>query len=316
MFDSVKHRIPGGYIYEKKKLYKKISELYPKDWLAGFFYKSWNYRFWHVFRQRDDVALLKEHFAEGYMECVGHKFVIPEKDNLDTFIWEYPDLILPLFAENYNYEFMDSLYDEGPYEINEDICVREGDIVIDCGANMGVFCSAVSHKAKRIYAFEAAETLCRKYLEPLKAIYPQIEIVNMGLADRTGDREFTFYPQSIGLSSIDSGIGAKENASNPAWLTPIKETVHCISLDDYVRINKLESVDFIKADIEGAERELLEGAKETLARFAPKLSICTYHREDDKEVLERLVVQANPNYKIIHKYKKMYAYVDKTIGEM
>jgi hypothetical protein len=68
-------------------------------------------------------------------------------------------------------------------------------------------------------------------------------------------------------------------------------------------------VDFIKADIEGAERLMLKGAQKTLARFAPKLALCTYHLPDDPDVMEKLIMEANPNYKIVHKWFKLYAYV-------
>ncbi|MDF2530903.1 MAG: methyltransferase FkbM family [Clostridia bacterium] len=50
-----------------------------------------------------------------------------------------------------------------------------------------------------------------------------------------------------------------------------------------------------------------------LKNHAPKLAICTYHLPDDKEVLERLILEVNPNYQIIHKWKKLYAYVPKLI---
>ena len=54
---------------------------------------------------------------------------------------------------------------------------------------------------------------------------------------------------------------------------------------------------------------MLAGAQETLRRFAPKLAICTYHLPDDKEVLEGLIKQANPDYIVTHRWKKLYAYV-------
>ena len=58
------------------------------------------------------------------------------------------------------------------------------------------------------------------------------------------------------------------------------------TIDQFVSENQIRKVDFIKADIEGAERYMLTGATDTLRRFAPKLAICTYHLKDDPQVLE------------------------------
>jgi hypothetical protein len=44
-------------------------------------------------------------------------------------------------------------------------------------------------------------------------------------------------------------------------------------LDEYVSRSKLERLDFIKADIEGAELLLLNGGLETLKRFKPALML-------------------------------------------
>ncbi len=88
-------------------------------------------------------------------------------------------------------------------------------------------------------------------------------------------------------------------------------TAETVTLDSFVRENNLERVDFIKADIEGFERHMLQGAQETLRKFAPKLALCTYHLPDDPQVLENLIKQANPNYNVVQKRKKLYASVPK-----
>ena len=87
--------------------------------------------------------------------------------------------------------------------------------------------------------------------------------------------------------------------------------IETTTLDDFVRENNLERVDFIKSDIEGFERKLLAGAQETLRRFAPKLALCTYHLPDDPEVMEALIKQANPKYNVVQKRKKLFASVPK-----
>ncbi|MDL2263817.1 FkbM family methyltransferase [Synergistaceae bacterium OttesenSCG-928-I11] len=58
-----------------------------------------------------------------------------------------------------------------------------------------------------------------------------------------------------------------------------------------------EKVDFIKMDIEGAEREALRGASQTIITYKPKLAICLYHKYDDFTEVFDLVYSMNENYK-------------------
>ena len=63
-----------------------------------------------------------------------------------------------------------------------------------------------------------------------------------------------------------------------------------ITLDEFLNGSQ---IDFIKADIEGAEIKLLAGAKETLAREKNlRLVLCTYHRENDQRDLERALTES------------------------
>ena len=307
MFKSVKVRMPGGYLYERLRLHRQISDAFPFDILSIILYYIWKYRYKHVFRSRDEEALLRNAYKQGFLKTGKYRWPIPYNEDMDTFLWEYADLIMPCLVKDYDYSRVESLFDEGPYELNEKVSVKEGDVVVDCGANLGLFSSAVADRAGRIYAFEPSEKLCERYLEPLQTLYSNITIVKSGVAATTGERTFLYYPKSCGSSKIESADAVMEHKSKELCE---KQTISCYSLDDFVRRNQIWRVDYIKADIEGAERELLQGAQETLRKFAPKLSICTYHLPDDKEVLERLILEANPNYKIIHAYKKLYAYVE------
>ena len=85
--------------------------------------------------------------------------------------------------------------------------------------------------------------------------------------------------------------------------------VDIITIEDFVESERLERVDYIKADIEGDERDMLKGAMRTVRKIYPKLSLREYHLKDDPEVLERLILYANPNYVLdtnIRKYTLMY----------
>jgi FkbM family methyltransferase len=74
-----------------------------------------------------------------------------------------------------------------------------------------------------------------------------------------------------------------------------KILVETVRLDDYFQ-NK--EVTFIKMDIEGAEREALEGAKDILKNKAPKLAIAAYHKMSDLWNLPIDIKKYNNNYKV------------------
>lgn len=57
-------------------------------------------------------------------------------------------------------------------------------------------------------------------------------------------------------------------------------------------------VSFIKADIEGAEYRLLEGAKNTIKKYRPSLAICCYHQMEDLIELPLKMKELNSDYKI------------------
>ena len=57
-------------------------------------------------------------------------------------------------------------------------------------------------------------------------------------------------------------------------------------------------MDFIKYDVEGAEREALLGSRAVIKRDAPALLVSVYHRSGDIFTLPRLVHDLNPAYRL------------------
>lgn len=199
------------------------------------------------------------------------------------------------------YSFFD--FFEGPYEY-ENVVLEKGDIVMDIGANIGDFSFLSAVKGCRAYAFEPSGYIIDNYLKiniKKNSMEEMIEIAPYALSNEKGTATFKIDHNAILSGKID-----KNNKFEGET-----EVVELTTIDDYVNENNISSVDFLKADIEGAERYMLQGAQSVLREFGPKIAICTYHLPDDPQVLEELVMDANPKYKIEHKYKKMYAYVPK-----
>lgn len=162
---------------------------------------------------------------------------------------------------------------------------------------MGLFSATVGKKAKRIYAFEPDPLIIDQYLRKTALMTPTIQILNAALDSHNGKAKF-------GRNIDNVGMGKLADSQDQGTFD-----VDLITIDEFAKQNNIQKIDFIKADIEGAERRMLTGATHVLKTMAPKLSICTYHLPDDKKILEEIVLDANPNYIIEHKYSKMYAYV-------
>ncbi len=59
-----------------------------------------------------------------------------------------------------------------------------------------------------------------------------------------------------------------------------------------------QRLDFIKYDVEGAEREALLGSRRLIERDAPSLLVSVYHRSEDLFALPLLVHKLNPAYRL------------------
>jgi len=180
----------------------------------------------------------------------------------------------------------------------EGASVEEGDVVVDGGAHLGTFTlNALRRGASKVIAFEpeptnadCLRTTFRQEIEDGRVILSQTALWHS--------------PATLSFS-IDSGghESARGKVSNGGTLE-----VEAVTLDDTVESLGLKSVDFIKLDIEGAERDALEGSRKTLQQFKPKLALCIYHREDDAEVVPATVQRIQPDYQMFKTDEQVYFY--------
>jgi FkbM family methyltransferase len=297
MLKKIKDRLPGGKFYKAfiTSLHHLISgkynfadkEILVAYFLGGkFFSKHYYSKYYHYLEKKYSVG--------DYFNFKGIKIPkFSDSYEKDVFIQEFLDILLPVL------NFYGSYLGEGPYLYHK-VQIQKGDIVIDAGANIGMFSALASHLGGIVYAFEPVKEIREKYLEKTAQLNPNINIVPLALSNKNGEVKIEVDLINIGCSSI---VFDRKDS--------IKEIVKTTTLDDWVKQNNIPKVDFIKADIEGAERLMLEGAQWVLKTYAPKLAICTYHLPDDKEVLTKLILQANPDYKIEYAWKKLYAWVEK-----
>jgi FkbM family methyltransferase len=166
------------------------------------------------------------------------------------------------------------------------VSVRDSDVVMDVGAHLGTFTRiALRNGARLVVAVEPdpvnAACFARTFAPEITG--GRVRLVVAAAWHSPGSLTF-----EIGNASQTGRVS--ESGSDRAL------TVRAVTLDGIVDELKLDRVDFIKMDIEGAERHALAGAERLLAAQKPRLAICIYHAADDPQVVPRVVLAANENY--------------------
>lgn len=141
--------------------------------------------------------------------------------------------------------------------------IASGETAIDVGANSGLYSYKLSKQFQKVLAFEINDDLTQE----LSAYNPgNIQIINQGLSSRS-DRAVLYIPVLEGRPL--TGWASLQPGNCPNAQEHVEKSVEICQLDTF----QLQSVSFIKIDVEGHEVEVLKGACETIKRHRPHLMI-------------------------------------------
>lgn len=160
-----------------------------------------------------------------------------------------------------------------------DELVRPRDIVLDCGADIGTFTrKALARGASKVVAIEPApwKEPCLRRTFATEFSSGRLVIVCKG----------AWSEDAILRLDVDRIVPGDRGVEVP--LTTIDKMVAELQLD---------RVDLIKMDIEGAEHRALEGARNTIRRFRPRLAIATEHAADDFRTIPAAIAALRPGYR-------------------
>lgn len=159
--------------------------------------------------------------------------------------WLYMTLVEQAYPEDWHF-----------YQTPE-TSVHPNDVVVDCGAAEGLFSLLVAKRARRVYAIEPLPLWVECMHETFRD-QPKVDILPYALSNENGSAQL----QGCGfMSRLDTNGEVK---------------VAVTTIDDLFAHNGIE-VSYLKADLEGHDLKMLQGARETISRFTPRIAITTYH---------------------------------------
>jgi FkbM family methyltransferase len=183
-------------------------------------------------------------------------------------------------------------------------CCTTGAVIMDIGAHIGLF-SAISAKISgskgKVFAFEPApntlpvlnQTIRINKLEEL------IEPVNQAMGKDTGT--VTFFISDEEADNSNSLVSYKEDRKLNGVLVEVN------TIDNFVASQKIDQLDFIKIDVEGAEYDTLLGGINVFRNLKPCV-ILAIHPEpiakkgDKLEDIYDLLLQLGYNISYNKKY--------------
>lgn len=161
---------------------------------------------------------------------------------------------------------------------------------VDCGAYNGDTAKEMLFRCKnvkKIYALEPDGRNFRKlssYAESEPGIIP----VNAAAWNENTVLEFD--------------AGGNRNANLFSVNTKKTVAIEAKTVDGIIDV----PVDYVKYDVEGAERNAILGSRATIQKSSPDLLVSVYHRNEDLFDLPLLINEINPDYKL---YLRKFKYV-------
>ncbi|BDA42418.1 probable sterol 3-beta-glucosyltransferase at C-terminar half [Coccomyxa sp. Obi] len=189
------------------------------------------------------------------------------------------------------------IFEEQSY-LQYGITVQDGDIVVDVGANIGLFTLQLLSRGpgkqpSHIWAIEPLKpTVCQ--LRSNIAVFgaeKQVTVVPMALGRTATTKDFTYYPRMPGnTTSKPVEKAALQEGCMDASYFEHASTHACqvTTLDDLMRQHAIIKIDLLKVDVEGDEEEVLMGMTqwEAVAQVVAEVHDVDGRPERVKDLLE------------------------------
>lgn len=167
------------------------------------------------------------------------------------------------------------------------LLLSPGKAFLDIGAHIGEYCFVAERyiDPTHIYAFEPQSYYARR----IRKLFPRAHVTQVALSDHAGTATLKI---PIMRGRVYATRATLERFSERGETNARYETVPLTTLDQFRREHPVGKIGCMKIDVEGHERSVIAGARETLRQDRPNLIIeieQRHHQEPMQEVLDDIL---------------------------
>ena len=199
----------------------------------------------------------------------------------------FPEIVAPDDEESKFYAAQTKctafIYDQ--YNYRNIVRAEKGDVCLDIGACIGDSALTFLQKgAQKVYSFDIDKICISCMQQTFQKLHleDRVTLVQAAVSSKQGSCWFT--PSILG----GGRISFEDPKNDKAYQVPVT------TLNQWVQETKCRPT-FIKMDIEGAEISALEGGKEMIQEYKPKLAICIYHTWEHRYQIPLLLKEYLPD---------------------
>lgn len=198
------------------------------------------------------------------------------------------------FNDNFEYIFKTkNSCDAMPMMMALNDMIKNSNISIDIGANIGITTIWMARNSKKVFAFEPEKTNLERLKENLSVNnISNVEIIPKCVTNKIGTDELKI--------SEDYG----HHTLSEYHISKLKgiQKVETVTLDDFCKTRNINMIDLLKIDVEGYELEVLQGASDLLKSKRVKIIVFEYNKilleKQKRDPCEVIVFLNENNYKV------------------
>lgn len=165
------------------------------------------------------------------------------------------------------------------------------DVVLDIGACEGLYSLKHVDSVQTVYLFEPSRAMCR--------------CLELTFSNKPADR-FRIWNVMLSSAARDA-VPFYEDLADPT-LSRIAQPgdgntypLEVQSVDSLAASGAIRTPTLLKMDVQGAELDILKGARHTIAEHKPRMAITTYHYPMDAREILDFVLSIRPDYRYVLK---------------